>query len=111
MGVVRTDYLMLGIDVGGDALDHDKHQAEVEGAPGARFDIIYDGMCGNYCIAGKIIAKSQPYDDGIEMVKIDFLSLAKLISDSTALAVNVGAAFDRKVSPGDFALILFSHFS
>lgn len=107
MGVDRNDYLMWGIDVGADAFDWDKHKAEIEGAPNARFDLIRDGMCGKYCIVGKIIAKSDPYE-GIEMVKID---PQKLDVDCSALAAVISEAFGRTISADDFSLILFSHFS
>jgi hypothetical protein len=107
MGVDRTDYLMLAADMGSKAFDWDKHEAEIEGAPNARFDIVYDGMCGKYCLAGKIIATSDPYE-GIEMVKID---PEKLGVDRAALAATVSEAFGRDLSADDFSLILFSHFS
>jgi len=107
MGVDRTDYLMLGTDVGSDAFDWDRHAREYEGAPNRRFDIVYDGMSGKYCIAGKIIAKSDPYE-GIEMVRIEPETLDV---DRAALAAAVSDAFDKTVSAGDFSLILFSHFS
>jgi hypothetical protein len=106
MGVDRTDFLMFGADVGG-KIDYDKHEAEIEGAPNRLFDAVYDGMSGKYCIAGKIIARSDPYD-GLEMVKID---PAKLDVDRDALAATVSEAFGRKLSADDFSLILFSHFS
>lgn len=107
MGVDRTDYLMLGVDMDAKAFDLDKHEAEIEGSPAARFNIVYDGMCGKYCIAGKIIATSDPYE-GFEMAKID---PNKLDIDREALAATVSEAVGRKVSPDDFSLILFSHFS
>lgn len=108
MGVVRTDYLMFGIDLGAKAFDWDKHQAEIEGAPDARFDIVYDGMSGKYCIAGKIVAKSDAYD-GFETAKID---PEKLEVDRDALAAKISQAFERRdLSADDFSLILFSHFS
>lgn len=107
MSVDRTDYLMFGADLGAKAFDWDKHQAEIEGAPNARFNIVYDGMSGQYCIAGKIIAKSEPYD-GFEMAKVD---PAKLDVDRDALAATISEAFGRKLSADDFSLILFSHFS
>lgn len=107
MGVDRTDYLMFGADMGGE-IDYDKHEAEIEGAPNRLFDIVYDGMSCKYCIAGKIIAKSDPYD-GIEMVKID---PGKLEVDRDALAAAISAAFGRRdLTADDFSLILFSHFS
>lgn len=107
MGVDRTDYLMFGLDVGADDFDYDAFESEVNGEPGRRFDIIFDGMCGKYCIAGKIIAKSDP-SEGLEMVKIDPGTLG---IDRTALAMAVSDAFGRKLSADDFSLILFSHFS
>lgn len=107
MGVDRTDYLMLGLDMGGKDFDSDKFEAEIDGAPGRRFDVVYDGMCGQYCIAGKIIAKSDPAE-GIAMTKIE---PEKLDVDRSAIAAAVSEAFGRSVSGGDFSLILFSHFS
>lgn len=107
MGVDRTDYLMFGTDLGAKAADWDKHEAEMEGAPNRRFDIVYDGMCGKYCIAGKVIAKSEPYE-GFEMAKID---LDEIKVDPVALAATVSDAFGRKLTVNDFSLILFSHFS
>jgi len=106
MGVNRTDYLMFATDIGPKAFDWDKHQAEIEGAPGAKFDIVYDGMCGKYCLAGKIIAKSEPYE-GFEMAKIH----VGAILEANELAETVSEAFGRKMVPSDFSLILFSHFS
>lgn len=107
MGVDRTDYLMIGAEVGTGSFDWDKHQAEREGAPGARFDLVYDGMCGEYCIAGKIIARSCPFES-TEAVKIDPETLNV---DREALAKTVSDAFGIDLSEDDFSLILFSHFS
>jgi hypothetical protein len=106
MGVDRTDYLMFAADMGAKDFDYDKHEAEVCGEPGAKFDIVYDGMCGKYCLAGKIIAKSEPYD-GFEMAKINVGSVLQ----ANELAAKVSEAFGREMSPADFSLILFSHFS
>jgi hypothetical protein len=107
MGVDRTDYLMLAADIGTEAFDRDKHQAEIEGAPEAKFNIVYDGMCGKYCLAGKVIAQSDPYE-GFEMAMID---PEKAKVDLVDLAAKVSEAFGRHMVPGDFKLILFSHFS
>ena len=107
MGVDRTDDLMLGVDMGAADFDRDSFEAECDGAPNRRFDIIYDGMSGQYCIAGKIIAKSDPYD-GIEMRKID---PEKLDIDRAALAKIISGAFGRPVLDDELYLILFSHFS
>jgi hypothetical protein len=107
MGVDRTDYLMWGVDVGAEGFDYDKHEAEICGEPGARFDIVYDGMSGEYCIAGKIIAVSDPYE-GFEATKID---PSKLDVDRDALATVVSEAFGRTFAPSEFSLVLFTHFS
>lgn len=107
MGVDRTDYLMLGADVGARAFDWDKHENEVNGAPGARFDVVYDGMSGQYCIAGKIIARSDPYE-GFELAKVDE---SKLGIDRSELAATLAEAFGRPdIGPEYISLILFSHF-
>ena len=106
MGVDRTDYLMFAADMGADAFDWDKHEAEIEGRPDAKFNIVYDGMCGKYCLAGKIIAKSEPYE-GFEMAKINVGAVMQV----NELADAVSESFGRKVAPSDFSLILFSHFS
>jgi hypothetical protein len=107
MGVDRTDYLMLGVDVGVDAFDWEKHETEVDGVPGARFDVVYDGMCGKYCIAGKIIAVGDEYE-GFETVKVEE---SALLVDKDALAAKISEAFGKPVSAQDLALLLFSHFS
>lgn len=104
MGVDRTDYLMFAADVGTTDFDRDKCEAEIEGAPGALFDVIYDGMCGAYCLAGKIIKRSDPYE-GFEMAKIE-----KIEFDREGLARVISEKLERPVMPEDFSLILFSHF-
>lgn len=106
MGVDRTDYLMFAADMGTKGFDYDRHENEIEGAPGAKFDIVYDGMSGQYCLAGKIIAKSEPYE-GFEMAKIN----VGAVLQANELAEAVSESFGRKIAPSDFSLILFSHFS
>lgn len=106
MGVDRTDYLMFATDIGYDACDYDKFEAEICGEPGARFDIVYDGMSGKYALAGKIIAKSDPYE-GFEMAKVN----VGAVLEANELADKVSEALGRKLTPADFSLILFTHFS
>ncbi|MGO8211875.1 hypothetical protein ACC782_33885 [Rhizobium ruizarguesonis] len=107
MGVYRTDYLMLGVDVGYDAFDYDRHGAESDGEPERRFDIVYDGMCGGYCVAGKIIASGDQYE-GFGMTKID---PAKLDINRDDLAAKLSEAFGKTVAADELALLLFSDFS
>ncbi len=107
MGVRRTDHLMFAVDAGYDNCDFEKFEAEICGKPERRFDVVYDGMCGGYALAGKIIATSDHYD-GFKKTKID---PSNLEIDQNALASKVSEAFGRKFEPSDFSLILFSHFS
>jgi len=108
MGVDRTDYLMFGVNVGADNFDWDKHQAEIEGAPERRFDIVYDGMGGEYCVAGKILACTAAYRGEPEMIEID---PDNLDVDRDALAAAVSEAFGQNRCANDFKLIMFSHLS
>ena len=105
MGVDRTDYLMFGVQLPAD-LEPDALEAEIDGAPGRRFDAVFDGMCGKYFLAGKIIATSDPYE-GFELATIDPKNLA---IDRTDLAEKISAACGKPVSRDDFRLLLFSHF-
>lgn len=107
MGTERTDYLMMATDVGAKAFDWDKHEAEGEGRPDRRFDIVYDGMSGEYCMAGKIIAKSDAYE-GFTLHRIN---PASLDVDVVELAAKVSEAFGNPIEPSEFSLVLFSHFS
>lgn len=108
MGVDRTDYLMFGVDVGYDAFDWERHEAEMEGRPDRRFDIIYDGMSGKYCVAGKIIATSDRYDGFEGRTEID---PERLDIDKDDLAQRLTDAFEKPIAPASLRLMLFSHFS
>jgi hypothetical protein len=105
MGVDRTDYLMFATEIPTEGFDWEKHEPEVAGMPNRRFDIIYDCMSGQYCLAGKVIAKSDPYE-GFEMAKVN----VGAVLEANELAEKVSDAFGRKLTPADFSLILFSHF-
>lgn len=107
MGVDRTDYLMFAVDVGAKAFDWDSHTPELEGAPDRRFDLVFDGMSGEYCMAGKVIAQSDPYS-GHQKTVID---PAVLNVDREALAAKISSAFSKPIHPDDLSLVLFSHFS
>jgi len=108
MGVYRTDYLMWAANVGAKAFKWDKHEAEMEGRPDRRFDIVYDGMSGEYCMAGKILAVSDE-NEGFSPKTID---PAELGIDREKLAETVSAAFGPSlgITADDFSLVLFSHY-
>lgn len=106
MGVDRTDYLMWAVDVGADAFDWGKHETILD--TGKPFQIVYDGMCGKYCLVGHIIAESSPYE-GFDLLTID---PDEMSGDMDLLAQGVSEAFNRPdIRADDFKLILFSHFS
>ena len=105
MGVDRTDYLMYGADIGYDTVDYDRDEDVIERRPGAPFDLIFDGMGGKYAIAGKIVARSDPYD-GIERTVI---TPDLLPSDSDALRAAIAKRFG--IDAPKLELMLFTHFS
>lgn len=107
MGVDRTDYLMFGVKLDYDVFDWDKHEVEAEGGPDAAFDLVQDGMGGKYVVAGKIIARSDPYE-GIEFREI---ATSDLPQDVPLLARTVSDKMGVPLAPSDFKLFLFSHFS
>lgn len=104
MGVDRTDYLMWGakVDPFEVASRYDELEAELDGAQNKRFDLVYDGMSGEYAIAGRIIAKSDPYE-GLGLQEV---ATFHMIGDAKAQEA-VTAAFP---AAEDFKLYLFSHF-
>lgn len=106
MGVYRTDYLMWAANVGAKAFKWDKHEAEAEGRPDRRFDIVYDGMSGEYCMAGKTLAVSDEHE-GFSPKTID---PADLGIDKAELAAKVAQAFELPLTADDFHLVLFSHY-
>lgn len=105
MGVYRTDYLMYGVKVDPKAVDWDKHEALIEGRPDAAFDLIYDGMSGQYAVAGKVIAKSDPYS-GLEFTEI---TDDMLPTDTEGLQASIVEAFGPVTDK--MRLFLFSHHS
>lgn len=108
MGVDRTDYLMFGVDVGYDAFDWDKHEAEAEGRPDARFDIVFDGMSGKYCVAGRIIAVSDRYEGFEDRTIVEPRAIEVGADD---LAQKISEAFEKPVAASDLRVMLFSHYS
>lgn len=105
MSVDRTDYLMFGIKVDPGLVDHDKHEPMMAGAPGAAFDLVYDGMGGKYAVAGKIIAQSGDYDGMVFTEITDDL----LPNDPQGLAATIAGSFNIEVDK--LRLYLFSHYS
>lgn len=105
MGVDRVDYLMWGVKIHPDTIEYDDFEEEIDGTPDARFDMVYDGMGGEYAVAGKIIEQSDPY----EGIKFKEISSALVPSDPNGI---IGSVTDSGITcdPTDFKLYLFTHF-
>jgi hypothetical protein len=105
MGVYRTDYLFYGVKIDPDKVDWDKHEDLICGAPDAAFDMVYDGMNGKYAVAGKIIAKSDGYDEfGFTEITPDLLP-----ADPADLMAKITEQFGPQADAPK--LFLFSHFA
>ncbi len=104
MGVYRTDYLMWGAKVDPKAVSekYDELEDEIDQKPDARFALVYDGMCGKYAIAGRIIAKSDPHE-GLDFTEISMSEMTPNLD----LTRRVHEVFPN-AQP--FSLMLFSHF-
>lgn len=105
MGVDRIDYLFWGVKLSTDDIEYDDFEGEMDGAPERRFDIVYDGMCGEYAMAGKIVAESDPYE-GTEFTEVD-QALEQI--DKAAVIDAVCKAIPA-AKPSAFATYLFTHF-
>lgn len=107
MGVDREDYLMWAVDVGYDNVEYDDFEEEIDQSDKKRFDLVYDGMGGQYALAGKIIAVSDPYE-GIHRTEV---SDKFPMTEKQQIANAVSKAMDKEFSVDEFKLLLFSHFS
>jgi hypothetical protein len=96
---------MIGVDIGTEDFDWDDFEKEVEGAPGARFDAVYDGMSGEYFIVGEILGSSDEYE-GWKLTKLD---PDNLVTDRVDLASRISEAIGKEISPSDLELIIFTH--
>lgn len=61
MGVYRTDYVMVGWKLKKKLVDHVDFDWDrvYDRAPD---EFIYDGMCGNYLVFGKLVCNSDGYE-------------------------------------------------
>lgn len=76
MGVYRDDYLMLGAKIDYDRVNYEDHEAEMYGGDERRFDIVADGMSGQYAFAGRVLCKTGQFDEApIREITADDLEL------------------------------------
>ncbi len=106
MGVDRDDYVIFGVNLGYDNVDYDDFEDEIDGAPDAKFRIIYDGMNGKYAWAGMVLAEGDRYegfDDGVELTLKG--------GSPTAAAMEIIKRFpDLNLAISDFKFMAISHF-
>ena len=77
----------------------------MNGAPDAKFRIIYDGMSGNYAYAGLVIAQADEYEGFGDGVALD------MKQDEWMWVMDQVIAVFPHVTQQDFKLIALSHFS
>lgn len=109
MGIERIDYIMWAVDLGADNVNFDDFIDEIEGSPVAKFNIVYDGMCGEYAYAGFILLERDDFYNGFGK-GIEITPLEDEFSSSIALQV-MQAFPHLELTKNDFKLIVFSHFS
>jgi hypothetical protein len=99
---------MWAANVGARSFSWDKHEKEMSGEEGREFDVVYDGMSGQYCYAGKILASTDGYD-GTDPVMINPDNIG---TDKAELMAKIKESFGRPdLVDADFSLIMFSHWS
>lgn len=105
MGVDRTDYLMWGAKVDPEKVgdNYDEYEAEMDGTPSKRFDLVYDVRSGEYAIAGKIISESDPRHGA----RFQQISPEQMQWDASV----VSAVRSEFPDAHEFGMFLFSHFS
>jgi len=106
MSTSRRDYVMWAVNIGYDKVDYDDNEDVIEGLDGAPFDMVYDGMSGNYVFAGKIIAESDEFE-GFPVVE---LARPYADLDKTAIATAVAERFPF-IKPTQFQIIVFTHWT
>jgi hypothetical protein len=105
MGTQRTDYLVWGVQLDQSNFVYEDFENEIDGSPDAEFDMIYDGMSGQYLIAGKILAASEPYE-GLEFYDVDD---ALLNLDKDVISSKVMSKVHSGMIKSDFKTFLFTH--
>lgn len=70
MSTDQNFYVIVGVPVSDDLIDMDRDIAEIEGRPGAEFDMIYDSMAGERHYAGKILGRMSDYSETIDEVDL-----------------------------------------
>ena len=89
MGMRRADYVILGIQLDVDDIIYEDYEAEIELKDGRRFDMIYDGVCEEFCFAGRILTSTDEYE-GFEVMDILSEAHNRIQDDFAALSEEFG---------------------
>jgi hypothetical protein len=113
MGVHKEDFLIIGYKLPYDITDwHNEpyNQYKIKGSDYSGFNIIGDGMCGEYAYFGKIIASLNEDDDDWDDVE---MSLAKTDAIMQEVRDEFVKIFEGKISLNEHIpkIILFTHYT
>lgn len=103
MGHRPDHYVILAADLGFDNVEYDDVESEIDGE--GEFDVIYDGMSGNYVYAGKILVKADRYEG------FDDTDIGTLLDEGEGLDDIMQKVMLRypHVTVDDFKLRVFTH--
>ena len=116
MGVDRADYIVYGWKLSFELKDKDGNKIDfynerylpyVEGHKGIDFTLVFDGMCGEYCVFGKLIQRASEYE-GWQFVNLNLNNL-----DPDEVKKEYRKVFDIQENEliADPYLFIFSHYS
>lgn len=115
MGLYRTDYVMVGWKLKKELVDHVDFDWDrvYDRAPD---EFIYDGMCGNYLVFGKLVLYSDEYEGFTfaELEPADLVLSDKELNELKELfrEITFGQLIEDWVKTGSEAkAFIFSHFS
>jgi hypothetical protein len=115
MGVSRTDYVVVGWKLKKELVDHKDFDWD-RMYDRASDEFIYDGMCGNYLVFGKLVCYSDEYEGFVftELEPADLVLSDEELDELKGLfkEVTFGQELDTWVeTSAEPKAFIFSHFS
>lgn len=112
MGIERTDYIIVGIDIHDLDINffenEDKWLKYIEGHRGIECSIIIDQIHGNYTFFGKIIRQSDNYDTGPDVKIIDE---EDIVDAKLTVLPKANLLFDKNYMFHDIKVFAFTNYS
>lgn len=62
MSTTCTHYTVFGFLLNFDDVDYEEYENEIDQSGDAKYDMIYDGMSGEYVVAGHILTQGDVYE-------------------------------------------------